>query len=119
MEIIEFPYRGRVVRVTPESTGWRSHLKFSEEKLDPLNPRNQDYSTDGFYKLPVGLLNSACDAVVAAMQWVDAKAVLFSMHYALDELVVEGCIERDDLSRLTASIRDEWVKTSPQGEPHV
>lgn len=101
MEIIQFPYRGWILKVTPDSDGYTAHLS---------HPRQQ---TDNEFMRISDRYDSASDAVRVAMLWADTASADLAIREVLNEMKDSDRLSPTESKYLCASIRGVWRKEKP------
>lgn len=91
-EVIQFPYRGWVVKVAPESDGWTAYIH---------HPRMLD---DGFVVI-ASKFSSAVDAVRVAMEWANYGTIESEIRKALEDEVESNRLTHAECARLRRCFR--------------
>ncbi|MBD2099246.1 hypothetical protein H6F90_29725 [Trichocoleus sp. FACHB-591] len=101
MEIIQFPYRGWILKVTPDSDGYTAHLS---------HPRQQ---ADNEFFVVATRFDSACDAIKAAMLFADIGTAELAIREVLSDMMNCDRLSLKEFNCLAASIRGVWRKEKP------
>lgn len=95
MENIQFPYRGWIVKVTPEADGWTAHLHHPRMKSDRFFAVARQF----FF---------AVDAVQAAMRWADLGALDSALREVLRDEKESRRLSLKEFNSLSSSCSEFW-----------
>ncbi|MEP0872867.1 hypothetical protein NDA01_23915 [Trichocoleus desertorum AS-A10] len=101
MEIIQFPYRGWILKVTPDSDGYTAHLSHPRQQAD-----------NEFFVVATGF-DSACDAAKAAMLLADVSTAELAIREVLNDMMNSDRLSQKEFNHLAVSIRGVWRKEKP------